>query len=334
MGNVDALERGAARGELAALIDLGKQALAGRSASHTPQDGARILVSAAEKGSAEADEIISVIIATDAKDAKDWSLALGYVQRAAERGSALARDQLCLLASDRELASAAANNRSPENAWERLRDTIEMTARLKPAQAKIVSGSPRIRVLEDFAGADECKWMIARGKRRLGRAAVFNQSRGGNETDKSRTNSAMLFDILDTDFILALLRARIAGATGFARRSLEEANVLHYSPGQEFTRHFDFYDPSRNANATEIAAKGQRVGTFLLYLNADYEGAETDFPVLGWRYRGRPGDALFFMNVDDACSPDRQTMHAGLAPKTGEKWLLSQWIRGAPGVGL
>lgn len=334
MSDVEPIERDAVFGELAQLLDLGRRALAGKSATHTPQDGARILVSAAEKGSAEADEIISVIIATDAKDPKDWSLALGYVQRAAERGSLLARDELCLLASDRELALAAANGRLPENVWERLRDTIDVAARLKATEMKIISDHPRICVLEGFASTAECTWMIARGRRRLGRAAVVDQSRGGTELDRSRTNSAMLFNILDTDFVLALLRARMAAATGFARRDLEETNVLHYSEGQEFTRHFDFYDPSQNANAAEIAAMGQRVGTFLLYLNADYAGAETDFPVLGWRYRGRPGDALFFMNVDNKCAPDRQTMHAGLAPKSGEKWLLSQWIRGTPGAGL
>jgi hypothetical protein len=334
MAVVDTIEKVAASGELAGLLDVGKRSLAGQSAEHTPQDGARLLLSAAEKGSAEADEIISVIIATDAREPKDWSLALGYVQRAAERGSRLARGQLCLLAADRELALAASTGRLEESAWERLRDTVDVSAYLKAPDPDIVSDSPHICVLEDFASADECKWMIARGAVRLGRAAVFNQSLGGNETDRSRTNSAMLFNILDTDFVLALLRARIAGATRFARPSLEETNVLHYSVGQEFSRHFDFYEPSQKANAIEIAANGQRVGTFLLYLNTEYEGAETDFPVVGWRYRGRPGDALFFMNVDDKCMPDRRTMHAGLAPTAGEKWLLSQWIRGTPGVGL
>ncbi|MGH6887928.1 MAG: 2OG-Fe(II) oxygenase [Rhizomicrobium sp.] len=334
MGTVDTIGHGALSGELTGMLDLGKRALSGTSAAHTPQEGARILVSAAEKGSAEADEIISVVIATDAKDPKDWSLALGYVQRAAERGSALARDQLCLLASDRELACAAAAGRLPDGGWERLRDTIDIAACLNSPNSDVISESPRIRVIEGFASAGECKWMMARGSRRLGRAAVFNQTRGGTEMDDSRSNSAMLFNILDTDFVLALLRARIANSTRFARPSLEETNVLHYATGQEFTRHFDFYDPAREANAAEIAAKGQRVGTFLLYLNADFDGAETDFPVLDWCYRGRPGDALFFMNVDDKCLPDRRTMHAGLMPKAGEKWLLSQWIRGTPGVGL
>ena len=64
-----------------------------------------------------------------------------------------------------------------------------------------------------------------------------------------------------------------------------------------------------------------------MYLNDDYEGGETEFPAIGLRYRGRRGDALLFANVDIVGNPDRRSIHAGLPPTRGEKWLLSQWIR-------
>jgi hypothetical protein len=330
----DGIEDRAAAGDAEAMTQLGKLALAGKAKPRTAQDGARLLLAAAEKGSAEADCVISVVIGIDAKEPKDWSLALGYLQRAAERGWPSAREQLCVLTADRELARSVVEGRHDSAAWEQLRSTIDMTSLLKPPAIRAVSNSPRIGVLEQFAGVSECKWMIARAQSRTDRAKVFDQSRGGELLDESRTNSAMLFGFLDMDFVLAILRARIAEATRSSRASLEDTNVLHYAVGQAFTRHFDFYDPALPANAAEIAATGQRVGTFLLYLNDDFDGAETEFPEIGWRYRGKPGDALYFMNVDEAGRPDRRTMHAGLAPTQGEKWLLSQWIRGVPGVGL
>ena len=46
------------------------------------------------------------------------------------------------------------------------------------------------------------------------------------------------------------------------------------------------------------------------------------------RWKGRAGNALFFWNVEPDGRPDRRTAHAGLPPTRGEKWLLSQWIRG------
>ena len=57
-----------------------------------------------------------------------------------------------------------------------------------------------------------------------------------------------------------------------------------------------------------MRVKGQRIKTCLVYLNAEFEGGETEFPKLGLKYRGRAGDA-------------------GLPPTRGEKWLFSQWMR-------
>jgi hypothetical protein len=73
--------------------------------------------------------------------------------------------------------------------------------------------------------------------------------------------------------------------------------------------------------------EGQRAFTVLVYLNEDLEGGETDFPRVGLRHRGRKGDALVFRNVDAHGQPDRRTLHAGLSPSQGEKWVLSIWIR-------
>jgi hypothetical protein len=65
----------------------------------------------------------------------------------------------------------------------------------------------------------------------------------------------------------------------------------------------------------------------LIYLNDDFDGGETNFPLINRRFKGRKGDALFFRNVNDAGAPDIRTLHAGLAPTRGEKWLFSQWAR-------
>ena len=61
--------------------------------------------------------------------------------------------------------------------------------------------------------------------------------------------------------------------------------------------------------------------------NINFWALYTDFPDLGWRFKGARGDALWFWNVDGAGGLDLRTRHAGLAPSGGEKWLPSQWIR-------
>ena len=117
----------------------------------------------------------------------------------------------------------------------------------------------------------------------------------------------------------------MAGLPLFHAESLQ---VLHYEVGESFKPHFDFWEHGFEGHAGTMAKYGQRVFTVLVYLNEDFDGGETDFPRLGVRYRGaKKGDGLIFRNVDDLGMGDRRTLHAGLPPTRGEKWLASLWIR-------
>jgi prolyl 4-hydroxylase len=127
--------------------------------------------------------------------------------------------------------------------------------------------------------------------------------------------------------VIIAIRARIVAAAATPPDRLESPQVLHYAPGEAFGRHHDFFDPKVAGFAPMLARHGQRVATFLIYLNGDFEGGETEFPRLSLTYKGQPGDALMFVNVDAAGAPDHRTLHAGLPPRSGEKWLFSQWIR-------
>ena len=82
--------------------------------------------------------------------------------------------------------------------------------------------------------------------------------------------------------------------------------------------------------AEQIRRQGQRVATVLIYLNENYAGGETDFPELAWRFKGKTGDALCFWNADMDGRPAPRSLHAGIPPVGGEKWVFSQWIRTAP----
>jgi len=325
--SIDTLEAAAAGGDASAKRELGKLALIGQAGARSTHNGALLLVAAAEAGDAEADAVISVLIGADAKEPADWDLALDYLGRAARRGWEPACKQLALLCADRDLVKRSETEPFSAETWRAIRDRVDIAALIKPAPPRIMFEAPDIRIIERFASPQECAWMIARARPRIARAVVFDQQSGGKKIEDTRTNSMVMFNILDADFVLVMLHARIAAAAGVTARHLEETNVLHYAVGQQFSRHFDFFNPERAALQREIEGTGQRAATFLIYLNEDFEGGETEFAKLDWRYKGAPGDALLFRNVDPAGAPDLQTLHAGLAPTRGEKWLLSQWIR-------
>lgn len=279
------------------------------------QNGLRFMRAAAEKGDAEALRVCAVLAAQDINLPNKWQVALDFLVAAAEHGSTHARDEIALLAG-----------RKADDA-KSLRGEIDFARWLALPQPVAVREAPRISVFENFLTPETCDWLIARSLGRVQRARVYDPLTGNVTVEDNRTNGAANFDITDWDLPIVFLRTRIAQAVNLPAHCLEHPMVLHYDPGQEFEPHYDFLDPDMIPLRREIAVKGQRVATFLVYLNEDYEGAETEFLKLGIQHKGRKGDGLLFWNVDPQGEPDRLTMHAGRTPISGEKWLLSQWIR-------
>jgi prolyl 4-hydroxylase len=259
---------------------------------------------------------------------QDWAAALHHLQRSAELGSRLGQAELAGLSGQWRLAYDILSGEAlPELGWSRLLSSGDLAKWLAPPRKQILSASPRIAAVEDFAVPEMCDWLIARARPRMTPAKVYDHATGGPRRESVRTNSECHFLREDSDLILAILRARIAAVTELPVCAMEATAVLHYLVGQEFLPHFDFLNSSSPGYAKDVAERGQRVLTFLLCLNDDYEGGETEFPALGKRWKGQKGNALFFWNVEPNGAPDKRTAHAGLPPTRGEKWLLSQWIR-------
>jgi prolyl 4-hydroxylase len=51
---------------------------------------------------------------------------------------------------------------------------------------------------------------------------------------------------------------------------------------------------------------------------------------VNYAFKGAAGDALMFGNVSETGEPELLSMHEGRPPTSGEKWLLSQWVRNRP----
>lgn len=91
-----------------------------------------------------------------------------------------------------------------------------------------------------------------------------------------------------------------------------------------------FVDPDVPNYESEVRQKGQRIVTFLLYLNDDYEDGETRFCEFGISHKGCRGEGLFFVNSHPDGTAHTSTLHAGRPPRNGEKWVVSQFIRNGP----
>jgi prolyl 4-hydroxylase len=323
------LRRAAASRHPAAITTLGTRLLSGRGAPLSPQEGILLLMDADRVGATEAPALLAVLCGMGAGLPQSWPNAVESLARAAQRGSDRARRQLRLLKKG-PLGDGKAEDFGPEEHltdWAAAAQTVDIAEWTTPPMKISLSEAPRLRALPRFVSPEVCRWLIDIGAGRVEPALVYDADTGEGQRQDARSNQAFELAVTDLDLVVVLVRARIAAATGVPIAALEPCQILHYAVGQQFSQHYDFLDGAEPGYARDLALRGQRIITFLLYLNEGYEGGETQFPRVDLAFKGAAGDALMFANVDRRGAPDLLTLHAGAAPTAGEKWLYSQWIR-------
>lgn len=278
------------------------------SSPRTPQ----ALEEAATTGDADAEHQLAVLAAMGLGVPQDWSAALNRLAQAAALGHGTAERQLAVLSRGGQ---------------------IDIVDWLTPPAPRVLSQGPAIFAIDDFLPDAVCDWLRDRAGAVSEPALVYDPETGEGRRESVRTNAAAQFALERMDVVLAVVRERIARAAGLPVPGLEWTQVLHYAVGQTFDWHVDWLDPALPGYAADLASRGQRIATCLVFLNDDFEGGETAFEAGGLRHRGRKGDALMWANTLPDGAIDRRTRHAGLPPTSGEKWVLSQWLRGrAPNI--
>jgi prolyl 4-hydroxylase len=317
---VNQLVAGVKNGDVEATTRLGKRLLVGDRAPLLPNDGARFLEEASGRGGAEAAAMLAVLFAVGASHRHDLRSALESLVLAAERGWPSAQAQL------RTLGAVRADGDQPSH-WRDVAATIDLDWWTAAAEGRDLSGDPRIRVFDDFVSPAVCRWLIGRAEGRLSRALVYEALSKEVTVHPTRTNTAASFGMIETDLVCVLTQLKMAAALNVPFRQFEAITVLHYAEGEEITEHYDFVDPNVPDYEQEIAQRGQRIATFLIYLNDDYAAGETAFPRVGIVHRGRTTQGIVFINALPDGSADIRTLHAGRPPRGGEKWIVSQFVR-------
>lgn len=195
--------------------------------------------------------------------------------------------------------------------------TMRPLSAFAPDHAKSLSEAPVIKYYPALLSAGECAYLTGMAQPHLRSSFVTNPSTGQQMPHPIRTSTGMSFGPTQEDLVVRTINERIAAVTDTDVGCGEPLHILHYTPGQQYKPHTDGMPGEVN----------QRLWTVLIYLNAEYEGGSTDFPKLGIRYRGNPGDALIFHNVGADGKPNPATLHAGLPVTQGFKWLATRWIR-------
>jgi prolyl 4-hydroxylase len=255
---------------------------------------------AAALGDPESLTIARAFIAGGVGGPADWGRALELLQRAATRDRE-ADTQLKLIR-----AMDIAPDGQPNGSF----------------ASEPLCSDPEVWLYPALFSAAECEYLMATATPLLRPSSVIDPYNGRDIPHPVRTSSAVGFPFVSENPAIHALNRRLAAASETDVRAGEPLQVLRYAPGQQYREHSDALPG--------VPPNQQRVLTFLVYLNQDYEGGETAFPAAGLKVRARTGDGLLFRNASPDGTPNPRALHAGLPVTKGAKLVASRWIRAAP----
>ena len=199
----------------------------------------------------------------------------------------------------------------------------------REARVAMVLSNPNVAIVDELLSEQECDKLIQLARGKLRRSEIVDPSTGRLEISGVRRSEGTHFGYGE-NAIVARLEARVAALTGLPVAHGEPLQLLHYPAGGEYLAHHDFFDPSFDGSAVQLAHGGQRVATVVMYLHEPDEGGDTWFPELELSVRPRRGSAVYFEYCNVRGELDARCLHAGMPVLRGHKWIATKWLRQGP----
>ncbi|EFV76895.1 2OG-Fe(II) oxygenase [Cytobacillus oceanisediminis] len=181
---------------------------------------------------------------------------------------------------------------------------------------------PFVLHLDQVLSSEECDELISLSRSRLQPSLVVDRGSGEERAGSGRTSKSMAFRLKENELV-ERIETRIAELTGYPAENGEGLQILNYGLGEEYKPHFDFFPP----HMADASKGGQRVGTFLIYLNDVEDGGETVFSKAGLSFVPKKGAAIYFHYGNAQGQLDRLSVHSSVPVRKGEKWAATKWIR-------
>lgn len=180
----------------------------------------------------------------------------------------------------------------------------------------------KLKIVPEFLSDFECDHVIAISTPLFVVSQIVS-SESADFHEGRNSYTAMLNK--NEDPILQTIYERASELLELPVEHLEYGQCVSYSEGQEYQAHFDTIDEDTPLGQSIVSRVGQRAVTLLIYLNDDFDGGETYFPVLDYKVTPRKGTALVFRDLDVDNKVDPYSFHAGLPVFQGRKYAFNLW---------
>jgi prolyl 4-hydroxylase len=129
--------------------------------------------------------------------------------------------------------------------------------------------------------------------------------------------------------IAGYLRKLVSDLSGLPEENQEPFQVVHQIETRPLDPDHGILFPGWEYLKWETDSGGDRIFSFILYLNDVEQGGETDWSEHGIRIQPKAGTAAFWHNPPEQAGHGRG-LHASHPVTSGEKWALACWVREAP----
>lgn len=205
-----------------------------------------------------------------------------------------------------------------------------VSSRHRQGEKSTVASASRVFTVADFISRGEAAHLMSLASPKLKPALKATRDLlSGEQT--AFTGEVATFQSTLCDPVVRNLERRIAAAFALPPTHVEPVSVIRYQKDHHYAAHVDYFGPERLAHNRSIGdLAGQRLASFLVYLQAPLEGGETHYLKLGAKVAGRDRMALCHFNCLPDGGLDEATLHTGEPVMRGEKWLARTTLREKP----
>jgi prolyl 4-hydroxylase len=177
-----------------------------------------------------------------------------------------------------------------------------------------------IKIIDNFLTKEECLELIDMGTKQMQKANTLGENIAGYRTADNSW-------IYDSTPLTEKIKNYISKESGLPVENQEEIHIVKYEIGGEYKPHHDYFHPNTDYYDTSMGKSGNRPFSFLVYLNHDFTGGETEFPNKRIKITPRQGRLLIWRNMNEDGTLDPESFHAGLPVKTETKYIAIVWVR-------
>lgn len=180
-----------------------------------------------------------------------------------------------------------------------------------------------IRTVDNFLTEEESKEVIFLIEQNNQRSSIAGEEKNTRIITKSRTSNTSFLS--NKNITVNLIKEKISKILNIDTKQIESLQGIKYISGQYFLPHRDGYEGIRKENLTKES--GNRIWSLLIYLNEDYEGGETGFPLLNLDIKPKKGMALMWHNLRENGDLLDESLHEGKLVVSGTKYIITTCIR-------